>query len=614
VQGIHLRPRSLPHQRTWYVDGGQSIPSFSSASRIILAVQPDNHRSFSSLRSILKQLKPFAASDQLSNFRRIEVYLQEACTDGSEEGTESRYGQLMTDAVTFAIMRRISRESVYTARLIDLSSGTINAVLASIPKCRYAHVIEVDRLDRPTLKVLARAMLLLEPGQPFSWVWHSSSDPLADLHSEDPFLNSRHEFLRQLLAICSPRLNRSETGGFLPRPKPSESGVSLQTISAALVVQNYDACFLWCPPFTESYDDVLRTEGLRLLALAAINVGQFSQARSALRLAEEGCGRPGRRAHLCYLHGLMEAKRRYDMSTSASHYNRGLSILDEVHSIEDSHGEDLPLERAWLFNGLALNEAIQWRQHPPCEAVRSRAFDMVHAAFNLVREGSDPSRVYLRFNLVANAAFLIEMEGQYNLAIDILARTFEYRMGGSETAQKSLRGAMDYRVGVLKLRAGVLDEAHQRLEQAAQEENDAENGATYEHILRALGTVALKRRAFADARYFFKTGLDLCLSARAAEGAREHGRGLVAAFLLKGERSKAEELVSFLKAEEGLTVMDPRTLDHLGDNAIPLSLPAPKLPAYIPEIDLEDIPKIDINRFLSNTPSRDASGNLHWAS
>jgi tetratricopeptide (TPR) repeat protein len=598
---LHLRPRSRDSQRVWHV-GEPS--SGTNGAGLRLAVRPDRHENFASLAAILAQLEPLAPPDQRGALTKVGGYLREACP-GPVAGGNDTHGQLLADSVTFAIMRRVSRESFYTARLIDSSARAINMILSRLPGCTRVHVDDVDRLDRPTLKVLARAMLLLEPSHGFSWVWHSASDPTASLAEsiEDLFVVSRGRLLRQLVGLLVTTERRHAAVAPLARPAERPSMVSIYDVSAALVMQNYDACFLWCDELLRRGLDWEVSEGLRLRALAAVNVGSVEEALSALGLAEQQAVGAGRRAHLSYIQGLIEAKRRYDLSGSCAHYERGLAAL----AAADQNGEDLSLERGWLLNGLALNEAILWRRNPAAMEHHARAFALEREAFDLVRDGDHPARMYLRLNLLANSAFLMEMRGKYDLAIDVFHRTFDFGPNQAPAQRHRWLSTMGYRIGMLHYRAGRLDEAYRLLQEAAEQDAAMESWPTQERILRALGVVAFDSGAFSEAAAVFRTGLEICRGARSAEGTREHARGLMAALAQDGKGQQAEDIADMLAAEEGEAAVPAErpTSDRAGANLRP-SPPSPKLPAYIPEIDLEGIPPVDLNRFLGKALSRDA--------
>jgi tetratricopeptide (TPR) repeat protein len=598
---LQLRPRSAERQRVWYIGGR---PPESDGRSLRLAVRPDRQEAFASLEAIVGQLAPHATAADSSALARMARYLDEV-RPGSERlrGGGTR-GRLLKDSVTFAIMRRVSRESYYTARVIDLGARTLNAILAGLPH-ESVHVEHADRLDRPTLKVLARAMLLLEPSHRFSWAWHLDGDPTTTAPAaaaSDLYLASRTALLRQLGAMLSPRAIRGSPTSGVRRPDLPANGATTDDMASELVLQNYDRCFLLREPLLRTGGDAAAGEIQRLTGLAAVNVGLVGDALEALRIAETGAG-PGRRAHLSYLQGLIEGKRRYDLSASCAHYERGLALIESG----DDGEADLPLERGWLLNGLALNEAILWRREPDADERHANAFRLEREAFDLVREGSSPSRMYLRFNLLANSALLMEMCGEYDVAIDLFRRTFDFDVDRDSAKRSRWESTMGYRLGVLHYRAGRLDEAYRLLYDAAEQDESVEGWPTRERILRALGAVALDRGAAGEAESLFRRGLETCREARAAEGTRAHAEGLVAALLSGGRAGRAAEVLRELREEEGLAIASR-------PDDVPRRPPSPKLPAYFPEIDLEGIPAIDLNRFLGASPTNGAFEPMPWPS
>lgn len=589
---IHLLPRSHAWQRLWYVGCG-AIDTRSERDTLHLNVCQDDHRSFASIVSILAQLQCHVGK---SNGLACKV--TELLDGAGSVRVASQLGshaQLMTDPVTYALMRRISRESVYTARTIDAAAKLINELIGERGDVKTVLVDNVDRLDRLSLKILARAMLLLRPEHGFAWAWRSASDPMDALDVScdgDFYLVSRHAFLQKLLGVISPTLRRSSGVTNLARPSECEGGVEESDISTALVMQNYDACFLWC---TGGLSPPSVPEGHRLIGLALTNIDQYDEALGAWRTAECLTTDRGRRAHLCYLQGLLEAKRRYDLTGSDMHYLRGLDEVSRIH--DDETISDLNLEHAWLLNGLALNQALLWRRTKDTIHFH-RAFDMERQAFDLVRDGTEPARLYLRFNLLANLSFLLEISGRYDVAIQTLNRAFDMELGSGDSAYR-MRSTLGYRIGVLYSRVGHLDRALECLDRAAEQDHYIELWSTHERILRAIGSVALQRRDIGRAEIAFQQGLDICRAERSAEGTWEHGRGLATTLLLQGARDKALDVIETLLNEEGLQLM---SASACRDNVLPDTLqpspPSPKLPAYIAEIDLEGIPRVDLNRFL----------------
>ena len=607
---LHLRPLSHDAQRLWQIGGAVPDVREADGDSYVLSVRPDCHENFASLRAIFGQLALRARPEHHADLARLDTYLREAAPDFGAAAADT-HGRFLADSVTLAIMRRISRESVYTSRVIETGASVMNAILSTSVACPRVCVPLVDRLDRPTLKVLARAMLLLDKRDRFSWVWHLSTDPTIDTDgaTRDRYVTSRIDLLRKLVGILSPTITRHGSAGSVRRP-PIDRTRSAIEIASALVVQNYDACFLWADDLLRSSDEAEATEGLRLRALAAVNVGALDDALRDLAEAETSTDRPGRRAHLCYLQGLIDAKRHYSLSRSAAHYERGLSHLAAAAGHTPGR-EDLNLEYGWLLNGLALNEAILLRKEPRNADRSARAVALEREAFGLVADGGGAARAYLRFNLLANLSLLMEMQGSYDAAIEIFTRTFDFSQSESAAIQRRSRRGLGYRAGVLQYRAGRLSEAHRLLQDAAEQDAGMDNWATQERILRALGTVALAGGAFEQATHVFRTGLASCRAARSAEGTGEHGRGLYSALRLAGRSREADAHADVLAAEEGISVVDGQTEDPSSVRAT-LRPPSPKLPAYIPEIDLEGIPAIDINRYLGGALAAGDRGAPPW--
>lgn len=612
---LHLRPLSRADQRVWCVDGGAG-PEFLPADRspperprrgLLLSVVPDCHETFASFRRAVEQLAALAGDTSRSDVLQLVSLIEEAGC-GAQTDRAACQARLLADSVTFAVTRRISRESVYTARLIEAGARFLNRELARLLPGGYVHVPHVDRLDRGTLKVLARAALLLQRSDGFTWVWHSATDPAAAVAAgrDHLYTASRSTLLRQLAGIVQPHLRRDRPGSSLSYPERFAS-VSLDEACVALVLQNYDACFLFAEQLTTRAAMADAVEALRIEALAAVNVGRIPDALAILGTAERHAGAPTTRAHIAYLRGLTESKRRYDLTESERHYQRGLAVLD-AGPVGDGHDGDL--ERAWLLNGQALNAAITWRRDQATVDHHDRAFRLIQEAFRLVRDGRAPQRIYLRSNLLANSALLLEMRGSHDAAIQLFESVFPNPAANSSANLDRWLVTTGYRLGVLHYRAGRPEVAYGMLRDASAREEAPENWPIRERVLRALGTAALELGDWTAASAAFEQGLRLAREARAAEGTTEHGRGLVAALVRDGQRSRAADVVSMLRCEDDVDVMSQMaSLD-----AVVPSPPSPKLPAYIAEIDLEGIPPIDLNRFLADAPLQGAVGSVSWTS
>jgi tetratricopeptide (TPR) repeat protein len=340
-------------------------------------------------------------------------------------------------------------------------------------------------------------------------------------------------------------------------------------LAADLVQQNYDRLFA----LVDETWDVSLVDRTRLIALAALNVGDLGTAQSVLASAEDQAREGPTGAHICYLQGLVAAKREYDLRASDAHHRRGLSHLGSVKDDESS------LERAWLFNGLALNNALYWRRNPGNGQYFRQAFEQVQAAFSLIRSLNDAPAAYLRFNLIANTTFLLEMRGAYTEAAQTFERAFNVHDQDIE-----LSTTLMYRIGTLWLRAGDLHKARLYLCRAAT--GSAGDWWSHEVVLRALGALEYASGRVSQAVDQYLQGARCSIDARARRGSLHHVKSIQN--IAPGSTVEQECVQELLQSG---------VLRQELDTYQPLALPS-KLPAYVPEIDLESLPVLDLNRFL----------------
>ncbi len=479
-----------------------------------------------------------------------------------------------------AVLRRISRESVYTAGVVDDAARAMSVALAS-SSVDQVQLGPIEELDRPSLKVLIRAALLASEGPEIVWRFRRSVS--VDARDECPRAGLMHVARAMLDPV------ESTTPGTDVSSHHGGAGGRISTAELArlLVMQDYERCL-------SSEVDGSQATALRLRAIACVNLGWHGKALAYLDEALACSGSPAEGAHLWYLRGLVEAKRRYNLAASDACHRRGLD--------EASRDVDAVLERAWLFNGLALNSVIRWRRGEDRRGWQ-RGFDLASRAFALVKAGTEASHAYLRFNLLANVAFLMEMRGRFDQAIGILEGVFEEQDGTGEVHRARLGQTIGYRIGMLQLRAGAVSTALGTLARALDPPGlPAQPWFMRERVLRAVGAAHANAGDWAAARDTFEEGMQLSLAGRSARGAQWHGAALAVALESAYGLPHAEAFRARMRDEEGLHIED-------GASHAP---PSPKLPAYIPEIDLEEIPKADLNRVLS--ADSDASRSPAWSS
>ncbi|MDX1389200.1 MAG: hypothetical protein R3344_08420, partial [Acidobacteriota bacterium] len=233
-------------------------------------------------------------------------------------------------------------------------------------------------------------------------------------------------------------------------------------------------------------------------------------------------------------------------------------------------------------------------------ALLTAAFSRLQEAFALVRTGHDSPRVYLRFNLLANTAFLLEVSGRPEVAISTMREAFDLGMGDSDDERARWRSTLSYRLGMMHARCRDFEAANLWLERAREATARSDrNGFIHERVLRAAGSVAFESGDRGRARHLFEQGLELSRAGRSRDGTLWHGIALIATLRSSGEDRAATCIGRTLELEDAV---------EIGTLTSPPP-PSPKLPAYIPEIDLEEVPKLDINRYLAGAT---APGGSSW--
>ena len=552
-----LPPSAAAVRRRWLVGRGPVLDP--GAVVLPLAASTD---SFVSLHDVWSALVPTFLRDRAVDFQRF----------GSYVGASREQGSFGSAGPSLALRRRISRESGPATRAVELGARLLlDGVVATYPD-RTIVFQGVDEVDSLTLRTLARAAILLTDDHGLSFVFSSAVDP-----RKIPAINLT-DLSRATILMNTARYGdfTFESGEVGPLPSRIVEARTLAQAAVDLVAHNYESTLLACDRRLGANGDL--AEALRLSALAAVNLGALDDAESLLRRAVESTCDSGTRAHLYCLLALMTTKRRNDLVASEAFIIDGLRELDR----RGGGSSDEAVERAWLLNARALNCALEYRQTSDLSLFRA-AHDLEANASRLVAVGSSHERVYLRMNLLANMAFLWESAREPQNAIRVFEQVFEKRVSSDPLAQATL----GYRLAVLHTKAGNYERAHHVLADLG-DGMPPEEWCTIDHLLRARAHVAIRTHRYNEAERLARRGYGLALDAHSYTAAVAHAQAILQ--ILKVE-SRTPEIHELVEQVVGLGVTRA-ALDR------PLTL-RPKLPAYIPEIDLEDVPSYDTNMRLS---------------
>ncbi|MCM2446905.1 MULTISPECIES: hypothetical protein [unclassified Rahnella] len=592
-----LAPFSTSSQRQLWLS---PIDIPESKSKIEFKIQQQSHETFSFIITLLNQLY-----NQFPSYRdSIQALLSQVRTvsDSQSEDFALSDSNFTADAVQFAVLRRISRESVYTATVIDQVAKELNRVLCG-SEITDAIVQDFDEIDRPSLKILCRAVLLLPNTEKLKWHW-GGGDVSRSIYLENSELATkstpRSNLLKQIFhVIIKPQVNypplyQAKYDTSMPvKVLKSSKPKNVLDISRALVMQNYDGCFHWAEELHDcTKDPQEKSESLRLLSLSAVNTGSYIEAISYSEQAEIITSDPVTKAKICYMAGLIYAKRLYNSNLALTQYEKGMRYLEQVPKTPE-----VLVEQAWLKNGIALLNALSWKKTKNDDDYQ-RAFALVNEAFWLISELENPASAYLRFNLLANAAFLMEMRGDYNAAISVFENVFE-RFALRD--QQSARGQMtiNYRMAGLRMRAKDFNGAFLHISRVIEADEVLSCPFMADHVKRLIGYYYFMTQNYNKAYFIFKEGLDITYAARLGSGLISHVTGVISTLIALGKYSEINYYFDMLNSL-GLDEHVVDIKDKISKNSCTPLSPLWKLPAYIPEVDLEDIPVSNLNKQLVN--------------
>ena len=606
VEDLLLSPRSGAEARLYRF--GQLRASNPVDTRIVtLSVRRGDPSSFASLAAALGPIRQLSIRTGHSA-ALIEVSTQIERLRATERALASH--RTLDDAAlasrgVLAALRRVTRESAEIAIVIDRLARILARVLVR-PQFHCVEVPFADEIDRPSLKVFVRACLIAEPANAPVWEWCFSAapdepgDPAASPDLDVAVRDVRAGMLRTIIAVLK----------LTPRPAPAGPPI-VQRYNTCyfprigvgvacnwLTTQNYDAALKWGK---EALAATRNVDALRVVGMATTNTGRHDLSIQAFRQAYDASKRPTRRAHLCAMQGLIIAKRKFNLALSNSWYEQGLAELAGASFEYDDEG-DPAIEKAWIFNGLALNELLAARVlRRPIDTAFGRTFDRLVRAFDLVKEGGAPDYVYLRYNLLGNMSAFMSLQGEHRVAQELFERAFD------PSLTEGLADALEWRAVLTTRRAGLYASAG-KAEAALKLYYDAvgmlvesDRPVCAETIRRSVGILALRLGRLGEAEAAFREGLTEARRARSMVGAKIHGAGLINSLICQSRLTAATDVLQELGETEDLW------LSNGAPDTAALSVAPPErlfgLSTSIPEIDLEYIEPVNISGVLSGGES-----------
>lgn len=264
--------------------GRKSLKSSSEKGTVMDVDLADDLSPYSAVRAALAVIAeecPEYKSDVTRELRKLDLVLKREASDYGF-GTKSTDGS----SVAFAVLRRVSRESVYTARYIDSFATTVAKYIGRLAGEGAVTITGLSGVDRLSAKTLVRAVAKLPKNIASRVTIFESGAGQGDAQSL-----SRENMIKRM----STKLIGKELQIGLTRTD-SLSGSDIVEIAQNIVLQNFDR------RITNAQDD---PEVYRLQAIAQVNTGQYDEALALLDHARNFSDRETYKAHLDYLSGLV---------------------------------------------------------------------------------------------------------------------------------------------------------------------------------------------------------------------------------------------------------------------------------------------------------------------
>lgn len=509
---------------------------------------------------------------------------------------------MASDSIIFSIIRRISRESSATAKLIDhLAEKIVDLVREDyfLNKRRLVLLIGCSEwIDRPSIRVINRVFKLL----PFShlrmvWTFSDNVPNLKVLENSfsmnDSLKVARGRIFTRLYSEQNPLLlGESEREANFDHTNFKGSGHGLMADAAiSLVTQNYENAYLACEIMLNK--NKISEETYRIVGLVHANLTLYDKAYEAFKTASEVADTNPKRAHIECLSALLAIKRFYNLEIAKEHYKVALKYVDE------SDAENR-LEKGWILNGLSFMETVlsSKLQGDEKEVLLEGVLKRELKALQLIKNDKGSGPLYLRYNLISNISFLLEIRGDYLNSLETWRRAFTKLIGEDHE--------FCYRAGMLSWKAGHIDEGISYLNKGLKQAILQRDRLDTECIYYGLGYVHYINKNYKDAAYNFLEGFRCALNLSNWDQAKKHIIGCIVSSKNTGNDQinigLLTDMISDQPCPNDVLNLLKEDRSYFSDQIFHelLHRPKTKLSSYHPSVDLEAIPEIDMNDFLIN--------------
>lgn len=278
----------------------------------------------------------------------------------------------------------------------------------------------------------------------------------------------------------------------------------IKETAIAFAEQNYERSYLILNELIKRKPD--DGEVYRFMGLNHANLGMVDEAIDCFQFAKKLIEDNAKKAHLDYLCGLLATKRTYNAKDANNFYNNGLSYVDE--STPQNR-----LEKAWLYNGISFLETIITKENDndSQEMKFEKILKRETSALKMIMNDKNKGALYLKFNLISNIAFLLEIKGDYHNAFKCFTEGFAPYVVTQIDKGRDYLKAYNYRAGMLSWKTGNKELALKLLLEAKEVATEQNDRIFLERINYGLAFVYLNLNEYQLGYDTFREGIELAL-------------------------------------------------------------------------------------------------------
>ncbi|XOQ14798.1 MAG: hypothetical protein ACFWTY_12410 [Shouchella clausii] len=280
----------------------------------------------------------------------------------------------------------------------------------------------------------------------------------------------------------------------------------LAVLNAALLEQNYELAYIISLKELR-LDKALRFAHTslyhRYLGVVAANLGYYDQAIMHFNDAIKRSSNSMEYYRNIYIKSICYIKRKDDPDFAIKNLEKALT---EIKNSEER--SNLKFEEGWITNGLCLGETIRALKLPNIEKEKEieKVFKKEMEVYKIISKEVEYKYIYLKYNILANMAFLLEINKDYKNAIRFWERAFSPMLNSkSIDAEKTL----SYRLGIIHIKIGDFEAAQNYLKRSLELSRIEKNSFDSIIILYGLAYNSLSKNNFSLSEKYIQEGLEL---------------------------------------------------------------------------------------------------------